>query len=241
MSGEETSQSGVNELLSLYKRDLETALGRRGWAYSAMLEAIDTFGASTLGSTDAQTWVWSDLHLGHARILQLSPRPFKTVGEMDAFMWNSVYKTVPMEDHLVCVGDFAFNAARTEETWSILRAHPHTNTLVIGNHDLGRDGSLLLEGFSSISALTVAPGTPPLVFTHVALPEVPEGFVNVHGHQHAQRQPHGSRHINVSVEQLDYEPVRLTRIRSLAALMVRGEEPPEEKTIDQLNWLSENC
>ena len=40
--------------------------------------------------------------------------------------------------------------------------------------------------------------------------QVPHGCVNVHGHVHQKESPTKNRHINVSVEQLDYRPVKLS-------------------------------
>ena len=56
------------------------------------------------------------------------------------------------------------------------------------------------------------------------LPEVPAGHVNVHGHAHdapVTRTPH----VNVSVEQLDYRPLSLARLRRLARRLVEGHYP----------------
>ena len=46
--------------------------------------------------------------------------------------------------------------------------------------------------------------------------------MNVHGHLHAGRVKGSTAHVNVSVEQIDYRPRRLTDIRRLAAVLARG-------------------
>ena len=72
-----------------------------------------------------------------------------------------------------------------------------------------------------------AAGDPPLLLTHVPLvQQVPHGAVNVHGHVHEQESPTPNRHINVSVEQLNYRPARLSEIRRLARRLV--EEGPSQ-------------
>ena len=65
-------------------------------------------------------------------------------------------------------------------------------------------------------------GDPPLLLTHVPLRRVPPGCVNVHGHLHAGRVKGSTAHVNVSVEQIDYRPRRLTDIRRLAGVLARG-------------------
>ena len=53
---------------------------------------------------------------------------------------------------------------------------------------------------------------------------------SLHAHQHMRTGPC----INVSVEQLDYRPVALTRIRSLARALVVGESPPGATTPERI-------
>ena len=74
----------------------------------------------------------------------------------------------------------------------------------------------------------------PLLVTQVPLVAVPDGCVNLHGHLHGTRVPGATPHINVSVEQLDYRPQRLTDIRRLAAWVVAGGVVPGRTTAQQL-------
>lgn len=70
-----------------------------------------------------------------------------------------------------------------------------------------------------------------LIWTHAPLPNVPDGQVNIHRHQHSARKPADSPHINVSVEQLEYRPIRLDRLaRALAA----GEFLGGDTTLERL-------
>ena len=68
---------------------------------------------------------------------------------------------------------------------------------------------------------------------HYPLNEVPDGYVNIHGHVHDDP-PRRTPHINVSVEQLDYAPVPLTALRALARVLVRGEYPEGNTTLARL-------
>ena len=83
-------------------------------------------------------------------------------------------------------------------------------------------------------------GAPPLVCTHYPLAEVPEGHVNIHGNAHGTP-PGGSAHINVAVEQLDYEPVGLDRLRRLARALVAGHYPPGATTLERIALLEQGA
>ena len=57
--------------------------------------------------------------------------------------------------------------------------------------------------------------------------------MNIHGHVH-DYPPRRTPHINVSVEQLDYSPVSLAALRSLARVLVKGEYPAGNTTLERL-------
>ena len=126
--------------------------------------------------------------------------------------------------------------AVSEATWTRIRRSPgHRKHLVIGNHDLS-GGELRVGGFDDVWSVLVSGGTPPLIWTHYPLQEVPDGYVNIHSHEHGAP-PRRSRHINVSVEQLEYEPVCLARVRRLAQVLVAGLHPPGKTTIERIEGL----
>ena len=64
---------------------------------------------------------------------------------------------------------------------------------------------------------------------------MPDGAVNVHGHLHGEESPTRDQHLNVSVEQLNYRPVRLSEIRRLARRLVAGRIVPGYSTRARLN------
>ena len=68
-----------------------------------------------------------------------------------------------------------------------------------------------------------------------SLMQVPHGAVNVHGHVHEQESPTPNRHVNVSVEQLNYRPAKLSDIRRLARRLVEGRIVPGHSTRARLN------
>lgn len=75
----------------------------------------------------------SDTHFGHARIIELCNRPFKSVEEMDEEMiarWN---KIVRPQDTVMHIGDFCMgNGEEASQYLRRLNGHIH---LVWGNHD----------------------------------------------------------------------------------------------------------
>ena len=85
------------------------------------------------------------------------------------------------------------------------------------------------------AATLFAPGEPPLLLTHVPLLQVPPGCVNVHGHVHQKESPSRNRHINVSVEQLNYRPARMSDIRRLSRRLLEGRIVPGHSTRARLN------
>ena len=223
------------EPIDLYRDDLREALGRSGKTLAAMRRALNEHGAGVLDAPDETVKVWSDLHLGHANIIAYQGRPFHDVHEMDGVLWANWQLGVHPEDTLVCVGDVAMGSGLTEDTWERVRAAPgRTKVLVVGNHDVTGQGILRAGGFHRVKAVLTSPGDPPLIWTHAPLPNVPAGHVNIHGHQHSALKSADSPHINVSVEQLDYRPVSLVRIRRLAKSLVAGDSLPGNTTLERI-------
>ena len=61
------------------------------------------------------------------------------------------------------------------------------------------------------------------------------GWVNIHGHVYQQDSPSSNRHINVSVEQLNCRPVRLSDVRRLTRRLMEGRTVPGPSTRARLN------
>ena len=231
-----------------YRAHLEAAAagragdGRHGRkVYRAMLCALEALPARCLapGIEDGQStvWVWSDLHLGHENIIRYTNRPFADASVMDDALYANWATAVGPTDALLFVGDVAMRKAVGEATWSRIRRGPgRMKQLVVGNHDLTGSGTLRVDGFDDICSLLCAPGEPSLLFTHMPLSDVPEGWVNVHGHTHAAPVTR-SPHINVSVEHLCYRPLALPRIRALAKVLAQGRYPAGGTTLERIESL----
>ena len=206
----------------LYVSVIEDALAYKSkngkQSLRAMLSAVRRYPVCEFNEPDENVLVWSDLHLGHANIIQYTNRPFAHRDEMDNKLWENLRTSMTPDKVLVILGDLAIGPALVEATWHRIHSlncrHRH---LVIGNHDVSGSGYLRLDGFDSAWSLMVSTGEPPLIWTHYPLTNVPEGYVNIHGHEHDSPPVH-SPHINVSVEQLDYRPVRLVDLRPLACV-----------------------
>ena len=185
------------------------ALGKRKRKFKAMIAMIDEQPAADLIIDPKNTYVWSDLHLGHANIIDYAQRPFKNVEEMNERLWTAWEKTVPKEATIIIAGDVAMGRCIHEDTWQRMREAPgKVKHLIVGNHDLHGNGDLRIEGFDHVWSTVTTRDPRPIVWTHIPLRDVPTGWLNVHGHMHDKT--FGDKiHINVSVEQTDYAPVRL--------------------------------
>ena len=148
----------------------------------------------------------SDTHFGDHRVLNLYPRPFGSVAEMDAEMtrrWNAV---IGEADEVWHLGDFARTAKQATDLLSRLNGRKH---LVLGNNDPPAVQHL---GWASVSAYAerVVDGVS-LVLCHFPFRNwngMHRGAVNLHGHSHGRLKPL-LRQYDVGVDVRDFRPVRL--------------------------------
>ncbi len=220
------------KLQQIYEAQLAEALERRdekGFdvaGFRLLLSVSRARGAVELKDEDGLVWVWSDLHLGDVDALTFFGRPFRSVVEMDDVLFERWRSSVGPDDVVVCLGDVG-----TWQSLAGLQGLPGRKVLVFGNHDRSA------RGFDVVCGCVYSHGDPPLVLTHVPLRRVPPACVNVHGHLHVGRVKGSTAHVNVSVEQLDYRPRRLTDIRRLAAVLARGRSLPGRTTARWLDQL----
>ena len=196
----------------------------------ALIRSAQGMGPATCKEPDETTWIWSDLHLGDEMSLEVFDRPFRTVHEADREMMTAWRDVVDIDDTIVCLGDIGVDGSVDETKAAQWNDAPGIKWLVVGNHDVDPLNPLNALVIDRTEATLAAPGNPSLVLTHVPLRRVPAGWVNVHGHIHQERSPTDERHINVSVEQLDYRPARMSDIRRLARGLVKGTSVPGETT-----------
>jgi calcineurin-like phosphoesterase family protein len=166
----------------------------------------------------ANIFVISDTHFNHANILNFTNdagelvRPgFESVEAMNEHIiekWNSV---VGPNDHVYHLGDVHFGAKlRAKENAAILRRLNGKKRLVLGNHDDGKD-PLLHEFFEKIMLWRMFKEFG-VVLSHTPMHPAVLGearwdgsAINIHGHIHRNVSP-SPKHINVSVEAIDYTP-----------------------------------
>ena len=185
----------------------------------ALIRQARRIGPAAYTEPDATTWIWSDLHLGHEHSRTFFGRPFRTAAAADEAMMEAWYEQVGEDETIICLGDVTVDGealAHHQEWW---RKAPGTKWLMLGNHDVDPVNQIRPFKIDRTAVTLHAAGDPPLLLTHVPLLQVPHGTVNVHGHVHEQESPTPNRHVNVSVEQLNYRPARLSEIRRLARLL----------------------
>ena len=112
------------QLLAAYAKVRHKKFARR--AYSTMLHAGVEYRGRAFDWPDRQVMVWSDLHLGHERVIEYAERPFLDADDMDSELWGAWADDVGRDDVLVCVGDLAMGPARNEATWTYMGTRTST-------------------------------------------------------------------------------------------------------------------
>lgn len=151
------------------------------------------------------TYFTSDTHFGDHRVLNLYPRPFATVAEMDADLirrWNAAVGT---EDEVWHLGDFARTARRAAEVLAQLNGRKH---LIVGNNDPSEPG----DGWESVAPYAeIERDGRFLVLCHYPFRSwnrQHKGALNLHGHSHG-RMKDLPRQFDVGVDVWDYQPVSI--------------------------------
>ena len=92
--------------------------------------------------------VTSDLHLGHANVIEYTNRPFRDADQMDNALWDNLRATLEPDKVLVVVGDVAVRDGLNAVTWQQIRdLDCRQRHLVIGNHDLTGGAPAARTGF----------------------------------------------------------------------------------------------
>ena len=152
--------------------------------------------------------ILSDTHFWHRNIVADQNRPSNHT-EVMMYRWR---KTVSEDDILLHLGDIVHGISLGQLAQRFPDLPPKRKFLLLGNHDsAGRIAIFMDHGWQVLDPFEARYGGVRLFFTHEPLEEVPPGAINVHGHLHNRPAP-SDRHINVSVEQLDYRPHRLVRL-----------------------------
>jgi len=148
----------------------------------------------------AKVFVCADLHLNHARIIELCNRPFKDVDEMNDTLianWNSV---VDKEDTIYFLGDLCFETKEKSKDYWLSKLNGHI-IWVKGNHDHYK--RLIKTIYFNEYVMVHDPN------------DVELGWkLCIHGHCHNKvpRIDRRRKRICVSVELIDYTPIELNKL-----------------------------
>ena len=205
-----------------------------------MLDHVHDSDPTLYEEPDEKTWIWSDLHLGHEISIGAFGRPFHTAQAADKAMQRAWVERVAEDETIVCLGDITVDGCLRPHHVLRWQQAPGCKVLVLGNHDVDPLNQIQHLDIQQKTLALVAPGDPPLLLTHVPLIQVPHGTVNIHGHIHDKQSPTPNRHVNVSVEQLNYAPVKLKDVRRLARRLLEGRNVPAgERTGRRLDIVKE--
>ena len=199
--------------------------------------AAATDGGTYRPEAGARTWIWSDLHLHHKNIIRYCKRPFETVEAMNDALLAAWRETVGQADTIICGGDIALAGALRPERLTHLRAMPGRKLLVRGNHDFGRNGRPAETGSDATWMTLVITGQPTLLVTHMAMDEVPEEAVNLHGHVHNNEPLRHGPYVNMCVEHTEYRPLALEAVRRLALARLDDPRPRAATTAEEIRRL----
>lgn len=151
------------------------------------------------------TYFTSDTHFGDHRVLNLYPRPFGDVADMDAGLiarWNAACGP---DDEIWHLGDFARTAQQAAATLPQLNGRKH---LILGNNDRPP----VPQAWESVGAYAeIERAGVLLVLCHYPFRSwngQQKGSWNLHGHSHGRLAPLPRQH-DVGVDANDYAPVRL--------------------------------
>lgn len=173
-----------------------------------------------------ETWFISDPHLFHDKIIEYCDRP-NNYHELIINSWNQL---VLPKDDIVCLGDMFLAKSNKyltakEQFLDILPLLRGNKYLILGNHNkkkfLESCGFTILidrpkkyyvwsNSKYSLNNLTIFFSHRPLYLKEIYLNHK-RGIFNVHGHRH-EKEDISPAHINISVEQTMYRPIRFGEI-----------------------------
>ena len=102
----------------------------------ALMREVEDHGASVLDAPDEETWIWSDLHLGHPVAIMAFDRPFRNAGEMDTALVEAWREAVADNETIVRLGDVSAEGCIHCGHERARKEAPGSKVLVLGNHDI---------------------------------------------------------------------------------------------------------
>ena len=155
------------------------------------------------------TWIIADTHFYHDRLTRpdYESRPQHHT-ELMILNWQTL---VQPDDDILHLGDVLVGGKERREALSYrLTGYKY---LILGNHDLKSRNPLRNEMKFAILPDIVQEyiNGIHIVFTHRPYEFIEDWQINIHGHIHSKKPPpfYTDRHINVSVEVMNYSPKKL--------------------------------
>jgi calcineurin-like phosphoesterase family protein len=175
-----------------------------------------------------RTWVVSDTHFGHENIKAFCHRPL----DIEQTMMEEWARAVPEKDStLLHVGDMAYRGNAWFKNMIAKHLTGERKLLIQGNHDKQRYSFFRDAGFRIVKPFAIRWENKVIQFSHYPwnaefddAPRIPDNTWRVHGHIHNNGSsrheftPYLKNHINISVEQTKYRPVRLASLLEGAIL-----------------------
>jgi len=156
-----------------------------------------------------ETFFTSDTHFGDHRVLNIRPRPFGSVTEMNEELVERWNLRVGKCDTVWHLGDFASNTKAAQSIFRRLNGRKH---LVAGNID--RDGVRSLAWLSVQDYAEITSQGVPLVLCHYPFRTwngIHRGAINLHGHSHGRLKPL-RRQYDVGVDAHEFGPALLAEL-----------------------------
>ena len=159
-------------------------------------------------------WFTSDYHLGHAKIIEYSERPFKNVNKMDKQIIKNHNSRVKKTDTVFFLGDFCFKTGKQGNGVSALKWLKKLNgnfVFIRGNHDYGNSLNSIIE------YAVIHYGGQDIYMCHRPQDYNPEYELNLVGHVHKQwkikrDEKYGTILYNVGVDANKFHPVDIQEI-----------------------------
>ena len=160
---------------------------------------------------NSRIFLISDLHINHKNILKYCQRPFSSIEEMNNSLINNWNSIITNNDRVFMLGDFCLTGK--DKIIEVGRTLHGRKTLLIGNHDSASLNTYYAAGFEMVSKYPIFLNDT-YILSHHPIPDCK--YKNIHGHIHDKPLlfPNPENYFNVSVENINYTPINLTKIEA---------------------------
>lgn len=187
----------------------------------------------------------SDIHFGHARVLEFDNRPWSNVEEMDKAIIKNWNERVDIFDDVYILGDISwYNVSKTIDILQRLNGYKH---LIIGNHDNAflktkdfRDCFIEIANYKELDNGT----NNKIVLSHYPLVTFNKcyyGWYHLYGHVHNSFEWNMIEHFKDSAEELyPDKPRRMYNVGIMMPYMHYAPQKIEDIVSGYDLWKSEN-